>query len=91
MVRQGRQIKSPLTPLGDKGGKLKKGLDRAGVIGYKSPLPGRRQGWPGGAEKNPQRGVDTEGELGYKNSCRSGGHANKKQTNPLTTAGKLLQ
>ena len=71
--------------------KVKTGLDRAGVIGYKSPLPVKRPGWPGGAEKNPNRGVDTEAGLGYKNNCRSGGHANGKQTNPLTTAGKLVQ
>jgi len=52
-VRKGRQVKCPLTPLEKRGGKLKTGLDRAGVIGYKSPLPGRRQGWPGGAGNKP--------------------------------------
>jgi len=49
------------------------------------------KGWPGGAENKLPGGVDREGELGYKNKCRSGGQANETQTNPLTTAEKLLQ
>jgi hypothetical protein len=72
-VLRGGSENPPSPPLRKGGESWRRVLDRAEGIGYKSPLSGKWQGWPGGAENKPSRGVDREVELGYKNKCRSGG------------------
>jgi hypothetical protein len=74
-----------------KGRKRETGLDRVRVIGYKSSLPGRRQGWPGGAKKIRNKGLTRRPDWVTKTVAARGARLTRSKQNPLTTAEKLLQ